>query len=86
MTGDALRNQHLALWGRTAGHTDFRRNLWALREIAYPGVLALEPLPPGSNPLLSVRMTQNLPLRDRYAEEGIGFLRSLEAELEAAQA
>jgi len=86
--GAHLVNMHVSDSNRQApgrGHTDFRRILSALREIAYPGVLALEPVPPGSNPLLSVRMTENLPLRDRYAEEGIRFLRSLEAELEAAK-
>lgn len=86
--GARLVNMHVSDSNRQApgrGHTNFRRILSALREIAYPGVLALEPVPPGSNPLLSVRMTQNLPLRDLYAEEGIRFLRSLEAEMEAAK-
>lgn len=87
--GARLVNMHVSDSNRQApgrGHTDFRRILWVPREIAYPGVLALERVPPGSNPLFSVRMTQNLPSRDRCAEEGIQFLRSLGAGLEAAQA
>jgi hypothetical protein len=34
-------------------------------------VLTLEPIPLGTDPGLAIKMFQNLPLRDVYAEEGI---------------
>ncbi|MGH2627860.1 MAG: sugar phosphate isomerase/epimerase family protein [Anaerolineales bacterium] len=84
--GPRLVNLHASDSNRQApgrGHIDFLAILEALREIGYGGVLTLEPVPPGSDPLLAARMSRNLPLRDVYAEEGIRFLRSLEAKLGA---
>ena len=55
--------------------------LQALREINYQGALTLEPVPPGSNPLLTTQMSANMRLRDIYAEEGINYLKQLEQQL-----
>ncbi len=82
--GDQLVNMHVADSNREApgrGHLDFAGLLHALRDIDYQGVLALEPVPPGSDPLLVSRFPKNLPLRDAYAEEGIAHLQQVEASL-----
>lgn len=82
--GDRLGNLHLADSNRQApgrGHLDFAAILAALREIDYQGALALEPVPPGSDPLLVTQFPNNLPLRDVYAEEGIHYLTEIEARL-----
>lgn len=87
--GPRLVNMHISDSNRQTpgrGHTDFRAILKALREIGYDGMLTLEPVPPGSDPLLAARMPRNRPLRDVYAKEGIDFLRSLEAQLAAEEA
>jgi sugar phosphate isomerase/epimerase len=79
--GKLLVNLHVSDSNRETpgrGHTDFAALLGALRDIKYEGLLALEPVPPGSDPLLAAQMTRNLPLRDAYAEEGIRYLRMLE--------
>lgn len=82
--GAWLVNMHVADSNRQApgrGHIDFAALLTALRAVDYKGVLVLEPVPPGSNPLLVSRFPMNQPLRDIYAEEGIFHLTEIEAEL-----
>ena len=82
--GPSLVNMHLSDSNRLPpgrGHTDFRGLLRALQEIDYQGALALEPVPPGSDALMAAAASDSLPLRDRYAEEGIRFLKRLEKEL-----
>lgn len=82
--GDLLINIHVSDSNHEApgrGHTDFGALMHALHEINYQGVLALEPVPPGSDPLLAMQMSENLPLRDVYAEEGIGNLKAMEARI-----
>jgi sugar phosphate isomerase/epimerase len=60
------------------GHTDFAALLRALEEIGYEGALVLEPVPPGSDPLLAARMPENAPLREIYARVGIETLMQVE--------
>lgn len=82
--GALLVNLHVSDSNREApgrGHTDFLGLLQALREINYQGALTLEPVPPGSNPLLTTQMSANMRLRDIYAEEGINYLKQLEQQL-----
>ena len=86
--GKLLVNMHVSDSNREApgrGHTDFGALLRALRDIKYPGFLALEPVPPGADAILAATMGENLPLRDRYAEEGIRYLRGLEASMGEAR-
>lgn len=79
--GAVLVNMHVSDSNREApgrGHTDFGSLMLALRDIGYSGALVLEPVPPGSDPLLASRMSANLPLRDTYAEESIRCLKEVE--------
>jgi sugar phosphate isomerase/epimerase len=79
--GALLVNMHVSDSNREApgrGHTDFGSLMLALRDIGYKGALVLEPVPPGSDPLLASRMSANLSLRDIYAEEGIRCLKEIE--------
>lgn len=79
--GSLLVNMHISDSNRQApglGHIDFSGLLKALRSINYRGSLALEPVPPGPDPLLAAAMTENIPLREIYAEESIRHLRQLE--------
>ncbi len=79
--GDLLVNMHVSDSNRKAparGHTDFDALMRALYDIDYQGALTLEPIPPGSDPGLATKMSQNLPLRDIYAEEGIRYLKQIE--------
>ena len=82
--GDLVVNMHLSDSNRETpgrGHTDFAAMLRALTGIGYEGVLALEPVPPGSDALLASAMSEAMPLRDIYAEEGIRYLKQCEAGL-----
>jgi sugar phosphate isomerase/epimerase len=82
--GTLLVNMHVSDSNRMPpgrGHTDFRAILRALQEIRYTGALVLEPVPPGPDPLLAVTFSENVLLRDAYAEEGIRYLRQLEREI-----
>lgn len=82
--GEQLVNMHLADSNREApgrGHMDFAGILDALRQLDYQGVLMLEPVPPGSDPLLVSQFPKNRPLREVYVEEGIGHLKQVEAQL-----
>ena len=82
--GDLLINMHVSDSNREApgrGHIDFMDLLRALKQINYNGYLTLEPVPPGSNPLLMSKMRENTPLRDIYAQESIAFLRDIESQL-----
>ncbi len=84
--GNLLVNMHISDSNRMPpgrGHTDFRAILRALQEIHYTGALVLEPVPPGPDPLLAVTFSENVLLRDAYAEEGIRYLRHLEQEIGA---
>lgn len=79
--GGELVNLHVADSNRQApgrGHFDFEALLDALMDIGYEGVLALEPVPPGSDPLLVSTFPKNRSLRDTYAREGIAHLSGLE--------
>lgn len=79
--GDRLINMHVSDSNREApgrGHFDFASMMQALKEINYTGCLTLEPVPPGSDPLLMTRMSKNFSLRDLYAQEGIQYLQQID--------
>lgn len=85
--GDLLVNVHVSDSNRLPpgqGHTDFAGLFRALKEIHYQGPLTLEPVPPGSDPLMAAAMSEHLPLRDRYAQEAIAHLKQVEASLEVS--
>ena len=80
-SGDYLVHLHVAGSNRQApgsGHTDFVELFKVLEALEFQGTIALEPVPPGANPGMAIKLSANLPLRDQYAEEGIAFLRRLE--------
>ena len=80
-SGEHLVHLHVAGSNRQApgsGHTDFVGLFKVLEALEFQGTIALEPIPPGANPGMAIKLSANLPLRDQYAEEGIAFLRSLE--------
>ena len=80
--GDLLVNMHISDSNRQApgrGHMDYSALLEALKQIDYQGALVLEPVPPGSDPILLSQFSKNLPLHDVYAEEGIAYLKTVEA-------
>jgi sugar phosphate isomerase/epimerase len=82
--GDLLVSMHVSDSNRQApgrGHMDYTTLLGALGEIDYQGTLVLEPVPPGSDPILLSQFPENLPLRDIYAEESINYLRQIEQAL-----
>lgn len=82
--GRRLVNLHISDSNRQApgqGHFDFAGLIGALKEIGYAGCLTLEPVPPGSDPLLMSAMTKNLMLRDLYAQKGIQYLQEIMASL-----
>lgn len=82
--GGLLVNLHVSDSNREApgrGHIDFPSLISALKEISYEGYLTLEPVPPGSDPLLVTRMPKNLELRDVYAQESITYLQKVEASI-----
>lgn len=84
--GDLLVNMHISDSNRMPpgrGHTDFRALLRALREIHYTGALVLEPVPPGPDALLAVTFSENIAMRDAYAEESIRYLQGIEREIQS---
>lgn len=83
--GERLVNLHVSDSNRQApglGHFDFTSLIRALKEVGYTGCLTLEPVPPGSDPLLMSVMSRNLALRDVYAQKGIQHLQQIEATLQ----
>lgn len=83
--GKALAHMHVADSNRQSpgrGHTDFATIFRALHEIDFQGTLALEPVPPGANPGLAVKMSQHIHLRDVYARESIQYLKQIETAME----
>jgi sugar phosphate isomerase/epimerase len=82
--GDYLVHLHAAGSNRQApgsGHTNFVELLKALKEVNFQGTIALEPVPPGANPGMAIKLSANLPLRDIYAEESIRYLKGIEESL-----
>ena len=82
--GDYLVHLHAAGSNRQApgsGHTNFVGLLKALKEVNFQGTIALEPVPPGANPGMAIKLSANLPLRDIYAEESIRYLKGIEESL-----
>lgn len=61
------------------GHIDFRRLLRALTEIDYTGALALEPLPPLSNPYEAIAGRRTLETAELFARESLTLLRLYES-------
>lgn len=84
--GDRLVNLHVADSNREApgrGHIDFPSIMSVLDDIDYDRALVLEPVPPGSDPFLAIRMSENVPLRDVYAEESIRHLKRSQREAQS---
>jgi sugar phosphate isomerase/epimerase len=83
-SGEYLVHMHVAGSNRQApgsGHTDFIELFTALKEINFQGTIALEPVPPGANPGTAIKLSANLPLRDKYAKDGIAYLKGIEETL-----
>lgn len=79
--GDYLVHMHVADSNRQApgsGHTDFKEIFNSLKAVDFQGTIALEPVPPGSNPGTAIMLSGNYHLRDEYAEQGIKYLKSIE--------
>lgn len=83
--GEKLIHMHIADSNREApgrGHTNFKALMEALKEINFSGMLVLEPVPPGADPGMAIKLTKNLPLREIYAKEGINYLKHIEESLQ----
>ncbi|MCJ7537904.1 MAG: sugar phosphate isomerase/epimerase [Anaerolineales bacterium] len=81
-SGDYLVHMHVAGSNRQSpgsGHTDFVGLFKALKAVDFQGTVALEPVPPGADPGMAIKLSANLPLRDEYAKDGIAYLRDIEA-------
>lgn len=80
---DSLVNFHVADSNRQAvgrGHINFRAVIEALYDIDYWGALALEPLPPVSNPYMAVQFPRYKRILDTYLKESIQCLKQYETE------
>lgn len=80
--GTMLAHVHVADSNRQGvgrGHIDFRRLLRALTEIDYTGALALEPLPPLSNPYEAIAGRRTLETAELFARESLTLLRLYES-------
>jgi len=87
--GKRLLNVHIADSNRQSvgrGHIDFKSLLTALFEIDYHGSLALEPLPPVSDPYIAIRLKRYNHLKDIFAEESIRNLRKIENQIKESMA
>lgn len=85
--GDLLAHMHIADSNREApgrGHTDFPGIMKALKDVNFQGTLVLESVPPGADPGMAIKLSENLPLRELYAEEGIRYLKQIESSLTPA--
>jgi sugar phosphate isomerase/epimerase len=82
ISGENLIHLHIADSNRQSvgrGHTDFASIMKALKEIGYESYLAMEPLPPISDPYLAAKESpQNF---DLYAKECIQHLREIERKI-----
>jgi len=79
--GVNLIHMHIADSNRQSvgrGHIDFKELMEALKEINYQGCLAMEPLPPISNPYLALTEKTPKKLLDRSVEECISLLKMYE--------
>lgn len=86
--GSLLVHLHCADSNREApgrGHTNFYEIVAALQEIGFSGTIVFEPVPPGGDPGMAIRLPENLPLREIYAEESINHLKQIESELNAGK-
>ena len=83
-TGSLLINLHVADSNRQAvgnGHIDFKAVIRALLDINYQGAIAMEPLPPVSNPYIAMKMKRFEKLWDEYAGQCISVLKGYEKEI-----
>lgn len=79
--GKNLIHMHIADSNRQSvgrGHTDFKSIMRSLKEIGYSGYLAMEPLPPLSDPYMAKEGMISPELFDPYAEECITNLKAIE--------
>ena len=77
---DVVASLHVADSNREApgrGHIDFGALFDALADVGFDGPLIVEPVPPGSDPLLAIQRSENQHLRDVYAEESIRYLKRM---------
>lgn len=81
MIADKLMHVHLADNTREAagmGNIDFKEMLYVLRDIKYEGVLTMEFMPRLANPYASGDIDTKSQLMDRYAEQAIRYMKTLE--------
>jgi len=79
--GKNLIHMHIADSNRQSvgrGHTDFKSIMRSLKEIGYSGYLAMEPLPPLSDPYMAMGNMVSPELFDPYAEDCIMNLKAIE--------
>ena len=82
MISDELVHVHVADNTREAaglGNTDFKAVLYQLRDLNYQGALTMEFMPRLANPYASGAMDTQSALMDRYAEQAIQYMKTMEA-------
>ena len=87
MIADRLMHVHIADNTREAaglGSTDFKELLYVLRDIGYQGPLTMEFMPRLANPYASGGVETQSELMDRYAQQAITYMKTLEAGLAGA--
>lgn len=85
MISDELMHVHIADNTREAaglGNTDFKEMLYVLRDIGYEGPLTMEFMPRLANPYASGNVETQSIIMDRYAEQAIGYMKTLENSME----
>ena len=78
---EKLANFHISDSNRCGvghGHIDFIPIMKTLKEVGYDGYIGLEPQAPGPNPFESIKAGDSLATVERYLEESINILRSIE--------
>lgn len=85
MISDELMHVHIADNTREAaglGNTDFKEMLYVLRDIGYEGPLTMEFMPRLANPYASGNVETQSIIMDRYAEQAIDYMKTLENSME----
>lgn len=81
MIADRLIHVHIADNTREAaglGNTDFKEMFYVLRDIGYKGPLTMEFMPRLANPYESGDLETKSHLMDKYAEQAINYMKTLE--------
>jgi sugar phosphate isomerase/epimerase len=82
MIAEYLMHVHIADNTREAaglGNTDFKEIFYVLRDINYQGPLTMEFLPKIANPYAASDMGTHAKLMDRYAEQAINYMKTIES-------